>query len=487
MKAGTIKWRSNVRTAQQYIERLAGMKPNVVVGGEVLRRDDPLLMPGVRVMSLTFDLARDEDCSALTTAISHLTGERVNRFCHIHQSSSDLRKKQAMTRAYVQRTGFCIQRCMGIDALNALSVVTKDVDLTMGTDYHARFNRYLKHFQENDLTAACAQTDVKGDRGKRPGQQPDPDAYLHVVERRADGIVVRGAKNHITMAPQADEIIALPTRALVEGEEDWAVAFAIPADTDGVRLITRPAAPRQRVRLKAPIAEYGWSDSFVIFDDVFVPWDRVFLCGEWQFAGQLAVTFALFHRHSYTGCKPGLGDVLIGLVGLTADYQGIAKAHHVREKLADLVTITELVYSAGVAAAELGRRAPSGTFVPDAVCVNVGRKLAGESVYHEYNVLADVGGGLPATLPYEGDFASDSSGALLNKYITRVPTVSPENQERLFRTLSDYLCSGFGGAWAVAGVHGGGSPVMETIGILANYDLDEKKRIARALCGIPDA
>ncbi len=212
--------------------------------------------------------------------------------------------------------GGCIQRCMGIDAVNALSVITYACDQDKGTDYNKRFLAFLKDFQEKNMVGCCAQSDVKGDRMKRPHQQTDPDLYLRIVKRTKDGIVVRGAKAHNTMAPYAEEVIAIPTRFLTKDESDWAVAFAIPADTPGIKMVTRATQVRsRRPELDAPITRLGAADSLTIFDDVFVPNERVFLAGETEYGGQLALLFALYHRHSYTGCKPAVTDIVIGRLG----------------------------------------------------------------------------------------------------------------------------------------------------------------------------
>ena len=291
-----------MRKYKEYMEKLRGMRKNMYIEGKLVERDDPRLIPSINVLAKTFDLVDDPKFEGLITTKSHLTGEEINRFTHIHQSVEDLLKKQELIRKACHLTGGCIQRCMGWDAINALSVITYDVDKSYGTEYHKRFLRYLEHFQKGDLTAAMAQTDAKGNRSLRPHQQKDPDLYVHVVERRDDGIIVRGAKNHITMAANADEIICLPTRAMTEKDADWAVAFAVPADAEGVKLITHVVNPRPRESFRAPMAEFGVADSFVIFDDLFVPWERVFLCGEWPFGGLLAhAAGALFHRHSYCG------------------------------------------------------------------------------------------------------------------------------------------------------------------------------------------
>lgn len=474
-----------MRTSQEYFESIKKLKPNVYIGGKLVERDDPRLMNGVNIIRTTFDLAADPQYADLMTATSHLTGKTINRFNHIHQSVDDLMKKQEMTRMLCHKVAGCTQRCMGIDAANALSVATREIDEAYGTEYYARFLKWLEWFQENDIVATCAQTDVKGDRAKRPHEQADPDMYVHVVEKRDDGIIVRGAKNHITISAYTEEIIVVPTRVMGPKDADYAVAFAIPADTEGVKLVTRVSSPPARKIFKVE-RQHGNADSFVIFENVFVPWERVFMCGEYKFAGRLALLFALFHRHSYTGCKPAMTDILMGLGALVADYNGVGKAPHVRDKLADMIATAELVYGAGIASAVKSKKALSGTQVPDEVFANVGRYHAGVNLFHEYDIVADLAGGLPATIPPEEDFTSPETGELMNKYIMRNPEISAENQHRLFRLLSDTLVSGHTGIFQVGGLHGGGSPVMEKIAIMGNYDMEGKKRIVKNLAGIVD-
>jgi 4-hydroxyphenylacetate 3-monooxygenase/4-hydroxybutyryl-CoA dehydratase/vinylacetyl-CoA-Delta-isomerase len=474
-------------SSQEYAARLSRMRKNVYMNGELVERDNPELLPSRNALLKTYDLAEDPNFKDLILTTSHLTGQTINRFTNVNRSADDLLKKQRMIRKACHLTGGCIQRCMGCDAINSLSFVTYEVDKAYGTEYNKRFLKYLEHFQKNDLTAAAAQTDVKGNRSLRPAEQKDPDLYVHVVDKRKDGIVVRGAKNHITMASVADEIICVPTRAMREEDADYAVAFAVPADSEGIKLITHVSNPRPRKVFKAPIADFGVADSFVIFDDLFVPWERVFMCGESPFAILLAHGFALYHRHSYTGCKPAVTDIVTGASALVAEYQGIADKPHVRSKLAHLSSVAELVYAAGIASAVEGQQHSSGTFIPNTVYANVGRRHAGMNIYHESEILADLAGGLPATLPFEEDFENPETKRFLEKYIMRKEDVSPDNVQLCFRLLSDMLCSSLGGASAVAGVHGGGSPIMEDIAIAATYDFDEKKRIAKYLAGIEDS
>ncbi|MBO8181298.1 MAG: 4-hydroxyphenylacetate 3-hydroxylase family protein [Archaeoglobus sp.] len=474
-----------MRTAEEYRNDLLKLKANIYIGGRKVKRDDPRLSGGINVISKTFELAEHPDFKELTTR-SHLSGKKINRFTHINQSADDLMAKQLMTRKLCRVVGGCIQRCMGCDAINALSIATFAADMENGSDYNKRFLEYLKEFQKRDLTAACAQTDVKGDRSKRPHEQKDPDMYVRVVEKRSDGIIVRGAKNCITMSAIADEIIVIPTRAMTPNDVDYSVAFSIPADTDGVKIISRASSLRAPKDLDMPQAEIGDDEGFIVFDDVFVPWDRVFLCGENMYATLAAHLFALFHRHSYTGCKPATTDVVMGFAALIADYNGVYNKSNIRDKLVDLAAVAELVFAAGIASAINGTKTPAGTFLPNEIYANIGRRHAGLNYYHELELLAEVAGGLPAALPFAEDFLNPETRPYVEKYIKRRADVPPESVYRCLYGISNILCSSFGGVLAVAGVHGGGSPVMEDIAIWRSYDFEEKKKIAKYLTGIKE-
>ena len=235
-----------MRTKEDYFEALKALKPNIYIGGQKVGRDDSRLEPGKTIVGMTFDAQDDPAMKDVILASSHLSGKTINRFTNIHRSPEDLLKKQRLTRLLCRECGGCIQRCMGIDAVNALSVITYACDQDRGTDYNARFIEFLKRFQDNNMVGCCAQSDVKGDRTKRPHEQADPDLYLRIVKRTKDGIVVRGAKAHNTMAPYAEEIIAIPTRFLTKEEADWAVAFAVPADTPGIKMVSRATQVRPR-------------------------------------------------------------------------------------------------------------------------------------------------------------------------------------------------------------------------------------------------
>jgi aromatic ring hydroxylase len=489
---------SALGTKKDYINRLSKMRRNVYYDGHLIDRTDQLQMDTINTIGSTYDFALDPKFKDLATATSHITGKTISRFTHIHQNKEDLHKKQDMTRALCREVGGCIQRCMGIDGANACNHISFEADkLNKGaTEYHKNFLKWLENFQNKDLIGCCAQTDVKGDRMKRPAEQKDPDLYLRVVERKSDGIVVSGCKVHNSEASVADEIVVVPTRALMPNEKDWAVAFAVPGDWEGVTQVATIHNLRERTHYKKGVMQ-GATDSYTIFDKCFIPWERVFLCGEQQHGAVGALLFALFHRHSYSGCKPAIGDVMLGTVALAAEYNGVHKASHIREKLAELIMISELGYAAGFTASELGKPEVympgfgfmpygPGSYIPNSIYCNVGRCLTGESVYREAEILCDVAGGIPATFPHEGDFLNPATKALLEKYTMRNPDIKVENAIKLWMHVGDVLCSASGGIMQVGGYHGGGSPVMEQIAITTQYDIQEKKELVKRIAGIKD-
>ncbi|MFX1500321.1 MAG: 4-hydroxyphenylacetate 3-hydroxylase family protein [Promethearchaeota archaeon] len=488
-----------MRTKEQWMNDLSKMKRNIFYDGERIDRLDERQMPCLDVMGTTFDVAEDPEFADLMLVKSHLTGNIINRFTHIHHSTEDLHKKQDMTRKLCQKVGGCIQRCMGCDAANAVYNVSYEADKSNNgqTNYHENFKKWLERFQNEDLTAACAQTDVKGNRIKRPADQEDPDMYVHVVDKNDDGIIVSGCKLHISEASVSDEIIVVPTRSLRPEDKDYAVAFALPADYEGLIQSVTIHNLRERKYFKRGFMP-GSTDSYIIFDNVFVPWERVFLCGEHQHAGTLALLFALFHRHSYSGCKPAIGDLVTGTAALAAEYNNIHRASHVRSKLAETILVTELGYAAGYTASDLGKPEVympgvgfipygPGSFIPNSIYCNVGRCLSGEAVFREAEIICDISGGIPATFPHEKDFVNPELKDYLYKYITRNPNISPKNAAQFWRYVGDLYCSATGGIHLFGAYHGGGSPVMENIAITTQYDIESRKEMVKKIAGIDDA
>jgi len=485
-----------LKTKEDYINRLARMKRNIYFDGQKIDRTDEVQMDCINTIGTTYDEAQKPENEGLMTAISHLTGERINRFTHIHQSTEDLHKKQDMTRMLCQKVGGCIQRCMGIDATNAIYNVSYEADRANkgATSYHENFKKWLVRFQAEDLIGCCGQTDVKGDRLLRPADQPDPSAYVRIKERLKDGIVVEGCKLHISEASVADEILVVPTRALRPQDKDYAVSFAVPGDWDGLKQVVTVHNLRPREHFKRGFVP-GATDSYLIFEDCFIPWERVFLAGEWQHGGVLALLFALFHRHSYSGCKPAIGDVILGTAALTAEVNNIHKESHVREKLAEIILTSELGYAAGYTASDLGKPEVyipgigfvpygPGSYIPHSIYCNVGRCLTGEAVYREAEILCDLAGGVVATFPHERDFVNPETGPQLLRYTKRNPGMAVEDQAQFWRYLGDVLCSATGGIMNIANYHGGGSPIMEQIAITTQYDIESRKKLVKYIAGM---
>ncbi len=485
-----------MRTKDQYIADLGKKNPNCYFNGAKIDRLDEKQLPVINVMGVTFDAAQNPEFKDLCTATSHLTGETISRFCHIHQSVEDLHKKQDMTRLLCNQVGSCIQRCMGIDASNAVNAVSFEAGKNPDrkTDYYANWLNWLEYFQKNDLVGSCAQTDQKGERLKRPAEQTDPDMYVHVVEEKSDGIVVRGCKVHISEASISDEILVVPNRALMKDEKQYAVCFAIPSDHPEIKQVVSFHNPIKREIYKKGM-EVGYSDSYIIFDNTFVPWERVFLCGETQHGGIAALLFALFHRHSYSGCKPACLDYVIGLAQVAAEINGIEKTPHVREMLAELIMTGELGYAAGYTASDMGKPEvymPNygltpygpGSYIPNSIYCNVGRCLSGEAVFHEQEILCNIAGGLPATFPYERDFTNPETKELLEKYLNRNPKMPIEDQIRFWYQFIDFTCSHSAGSGNYGNYHGGGSPIMEQIAITTQFDIKKRADNVRKLAGM---
>ena len=323
-------------TGQQYKDSIKDLKINVYLFGEKVENqlENPITGPAIEAVALTYDLANDPEYQDKITAISHITGERVNYFTHLYQGPDDFMKRLDMMRDLARRHGMCAgARCVSGNIANGLDSITFEMDKKLGTHYHKRFRAYWEKVQREDLAVGGYITDPKGDRSKRPGQQPNPDVYLRIVEEKKEGIVVRGAKVLISGASIAHEALVMPTRGLGEDEKAYAVAFAVPTDTPGLTLLHQ--APTPDFRRLTPGAKgmdfgnerYGvYNLCQIFFDDVFVPWDRVFMCGEYEFTGSLVGRVSPTFRCVTSACKCGHRDLLLGGSAVIADYNGVGKA-----------------------------------------------------------------------------------------------------------------------------------------------------------------
>lgn len=486
-------------TGAQYIESLRKMKTRVYMFGEKVDNwvDHPIIRPSINSVAVTYDTAHDPEYVDLMTAKSNLTGETVNRFNHLHQSTEDLKKKVKMLRLLGQKTASCFQRCVGMDAFNAVFSTTYETDKKYGTNYHENFKNYLKFVQENDYIVDGAMTDPKGDRGLAPSKQADKDLYVHIVERREDGIVVRGAKAHQTGTINSHEHIVMPTIAMGEDDKDFAVSFACPSDTEGMYMIYgRQSCDTRKLEKDADIdlgnKKFGGQEALVVFDDVFIPNDRIFLCGEYDFAGMMVERFAGYHRQSYGGCKVGVGDVIIGAAALAADYNGVQRASHVKDKLIEMTHLNETLYCCGIACSTEGYPTEAGNYEIDLLLANVCKQNVTRFPYEIVRLAEDIAGGLMVTMPSETDFKSDLSvgrngetlGEVCNKYFAGSSQCTTEERMRILRFLENACLGTAAVGYRTESLHGAGSPQAQRIMIARQGNIAAKKELAKAIAGI---
>ena len=479
-------------TGEQYIESIRKLNMQVYMFGKKVESpvDDPILRPSLNSVRMTYDLAQMPEYQDLMTAVSPYTGERVNRFTHIHQSADDLVKKVKMQRLLGHQTAACFQRCVGMDAFNAVFSTTYEVDQKYGTHYHENFLKFATYVQENDLTVDGAMTDPKGDRSKAPHAQEDPDLFLHIVERRPDGIVVRGAKAHQTGALNSHEIIIMPTQSMKAEDADYAVSFAVPMDAEGIYMIigrqSCDTRKREGSEMDVGNAEFGGVEALVVFDDVFVPNERIFLCGEYDFAGMLVERFAGYHRQSYGGCKVGVGDVLIGAAAVAADYNGAAKASHIKDKLIEMTHLNETLYCCGIACSSEGHATASGNYMIDLLLANVCKQNVTRFPYEIVRLAEDIAGGLMVTAPSEADFRDPKLGPVIEKYLRGVPGVSTENRLRILRLIENLSLGTAAVGYRTESLHGAGSPQAQRIMIARQGNLEHKKALAKKIAHIQE-
>lgn len=480
-----------MKTGAEYIASLRELKLNVYMFGEKIESpvDHPIIIPSMNAVALTYDLALDPLYEDLMTVKSHITGEKINLFNHVFQSTADLVQKVKRQRMLGQKTACCFQRCVGQDAFNAVYSTAFEVDQKYGTDYQKRFIKFLEYAQKNDLVTDGAMTDTKGDRGLSPSAQADPDLYLRVVERRPDGIVVNGCKAHQTGIVNSHEVLVMPTIAMAPEDKDYAVSFSVPTDSPGITLIYgRQSCDTRKMEgteMDVGNSRFGGHEALVVFDHVFVPTERVFLNGETEFVGMLVERFAGHHRPSYA-CKCGVGDVLIGAAALAAEYNGAAKASHIKDKLIEMTHLNETIYSSALACSYEGAATPSGAYLIELLLANVCKQNVTRFPYEMTRLAEDIAGGIMVTQPSEKDFRSAEIGHYIDKYLRGVSTVPTENRMRIMRLIENLTLGTGAVGYRTESMHGAGSPQAQRIMIARMANLEHKKALAKTIAKIKD-
>ena len=478
-----------IKDGKDYIQSLRGRGLKVWLFGEQVTEpvDHPMIRPSINAVARTYDLAIEKP--ELASVISPFTGERVSRFLHVCTSAEDLVAQNKMQRRLGQLTGTCFQRCVGMDAFNALYSTTFELDQSHGTDYHQRLKDFLTLMHRGNYVVGGAMTDVKGDRGKAPHEQSDPDLFVRIVRRDETGVWISGAKAHQTGCINSHYMVVMPTMRLGPDDRDYAVIGAVPVDADGITYIYGRQSCDTRSMEAGDIdsgnAQFGGQEAMVIFDEVFIPKQRLFMDGETDFAAMLVQRFTTYHRRSYV-CKTGLGDVLAGAAAQIVEMNGVEKASHVKDKIVQMTHLNETIYGTGIAASYQGYATASGAYIADEMLANVCKHHVTKLPYELARIAQDLAGGLVATLPSEQDLNHPEIGALLRKYLKGREDFDVEERVRILRLIENLTLGRNAVGYLTESMHGAGSPQAQRIEIGRAMQLEYKKRLARVLAGIDE-
>ena len=479
-----------LRTPQEYQASLQDERVIYYKGERVKDvTTHPVLRVAVQHASIDYQMAEDPRYRDLAVVHDPQTGEAISRYYHLPRSSDDLLQRSQLieTATSLGRTLVVLIKEIGSDALFALHLVARRMDDALHTDYLSRVKTFYQHCARNDLAMAVAQTDVKGDRSLGPSQQAHPDYYLRIVAERPDGIVVRGAKIHTSVLTNANEVIVLPTRNMSEADRDYAVAFAIPVQTPGLKMICSPyGAPRAGSHDHPITSQHKMMETLTVFDDVFVPRERVFLQKEWQYAGDLAKTFVEFHRFTAISYKLPLTDALVGAAQLITDYNGLTRAGHIREKITRLIAYTQTLRALTVQAAQQCHVQEEGIAVPSPLLVNIAKLHFAENYHQMIAYLQDISGGILVTAPGEDDLRNPETRPWVEKYLGGKAGVSAAARLRLLSMISELTSSDFGGYQAVLAIHAEGSIEAEKLTIHREYDFRHSLALAQYMAGLSD-
>jgi 4-hydroxybutyryl-CoA dehydratase/vinylacetyl-CoA-Delta-isomerase len=476
-----------LRSYDDYLESLRRMRPNIYKFDELIEdvTTHPATRNTVRGHGRSYELAQNPEQRDIFVTESHFDGQPVSRYLSLIRSADDMFANSRLKRHMFNVTGTCTGgRCVGWTSLNSMYATTFDMDKELGTDYHQRLQAWMKDAQQRDITVAGALTDPKGDRTRSPSAQEDPDMNLHIVERRDDGIVVRGAKVMICGVAAANEIFILPGSAYREDDADYSVSFVIPRDIENLTVVetTRPSDRRELEEgFDIPVTDGGITQAYLLFDDVFVPKERVFMAGEHKFTRHAVLNFISTYRAAIGGCVAGQGDVKIGAALLTARANGL-NSKVFRDKVTQMQINNETTFGLGIAAAALGKQHPSGAWLCDQMLSNVNKVHVATLPYETSRLAQDIAGGIAETgcLPAYKDIKSEKYGHLLEKYLKA--RHSADTRARAAR-LVEWTTIGAG----VPGcMHGGGSPDGAKLLIRLGADIEGKVELARKLAKIEE-
>jgi 4-hydroxybutyryl-CoA dehydratase/vinylacetyl-CoA-Delta-isomerase len=474
---------------ESYLKSISNRNLKIYLMGELVENplDHPIIRPSIEAMAETYDLAVREPL--LASVKSPYTGENINRFLHIAESSEDLFLQNKMQRKLGQLTGTCFQRCVGMDAFNALHSVTYEIDEKYSTEYHSNFVNFLTEMHRSNLVVGGAMTDVKGDRSKLPHEQEDEDLYLRIVDRNKDGVFVKGAKAHQTGCINSHWMVVMPTLRLTDKDKDYAIVGAIPVDADGITYIygrqscdTRSMEPGE---YDVGNKYFAGQEAMVIFDNVFIPNKYIFMNGEFDFASMLVERFTTYHRRSYV-CKAGVGDVLIGAAATIAEYNGVEEASHIKDKIVEMNKLNETIYATGIASSLQGSITKSGNFINDDLLANVCKQHVTKETFEIGRIAQDLAGGLVGSMPSGIDFNEGAMSEDLKKYLKGKKDINSEDRVKILRLIENMTLGRNAVAYLTESLHGAGSPQAQRVQIRRGVDMEKKKEFAKKLSGVTE-
>ena len=474
---------------ESYLKSISNRNLKIYLMGELVENplDHPIIRPSIEAMAETYDLAVREPL--LASVKSPYTGENINRFLHIAESSEDLFLQNKMQRKLGQLTGTCFQRCVGMDAFNALHSVTYEIDEKYSTEYHSNFVNFLTEMHRSNLVVGGAMTDVKGDRSKLPHEQEDEDLYLRIVDRNKDGVFVKGAKAHQTGCINSHWMVVMPTLRLTDKDKDYAIVGAIPVDADGITYIygrqscdTRSMEPGE---YDVGNKYFAGQEAIVIFDNVFIPNKYIFMNGEFDFASMLVERFTTYHRRSYV-CKAGVGDVLIGAAATIAEYNGVEEASHIKDKIVEMNKLNETIYATGIASSLQGNITKSGNFINDDLLANVCKQHVTKETFEIGRIAQDLAGGLVGSMPSGIDFNEGAMSEDLKKYLKGKKDINSEDRVKILRLIENMTLGRNAVAYLTESLHGAGSPQAQRVQIRRSVDMEKKKEFAKKLSGVTE-
>jgi 4-hydroxybutyryl-CoA dehydratase/vinylacetyl-CoA-Delta-isomerase len=477
-----------IKTRDDYLAALRELRPNIYKFGELIEdvTTHPATKRTVESHARNFDAANDPGLAGMYTATSIFTREKILRWNSMMQSADDLIGNMRMKRQNFRRTGSCTGAvCVGWQAQNVMWAVTHDIDKEFGTDYHERLKNWILSAQSKGLTVAGALTDAKGDRSLKPWQQPDPDTNLRITEVQDGGIVIRGAKLMICGTAASQEIFLLPGGVYGEADQDYAVACVVPRDVEGLTIVetTHPSDRRElEETASGEVPDTGITQAYLLFEDVFVPRERVFMCKEWKYTAKFIQYFTANYRACIGACVSGQGDVMIGASILMARANGLSTKTFV-DKLVDMSINNQVTYGLGAGACAIGFRHPSGSWFADSLTAHTNKVMVATLPYEVKRLTQEIGGGIVETgcMPSYKDVINPEYGHLLQRYL-KAGTPSAETRFKAAR-LSEWLTIGAG----VPGcMHGGGSPDGAKLVVRFTTPMEEYVDYAKKIMNIEE-